>query len=93
MIRTIILAFLLLISCAAKIDPIPRAESTRWDNLTCDQVSELFFEMSVLYHVASDRLNKVETSMAKKLWFELKILTLQNRDSLLLARFQKCKTA
>lgn len=95
-LRATFLAAIMLMSCAASgttVDPIPKGKAMQWDNLTCEEVSELYLEMGLLFTIASKRLETVEGAIARKLWFELKILSLRNHDSLLLARSQKCKSA
>jgi hypothetical protein len=92
-LRTLLISTLIIVACAAKVDPIPEAERSKWDHLTCEQVTELYGEMGILYVVSSNRLKKVKGDFSRKLWMELKLLSLYNHDSLLLARAHKCRQA
>lgn len=90
--KTRFLATLLTIVISlACVGATPKNSPTKWDKLTCEEVVELFNEMGFLYAVSSVRLSGVTGEYPKKLWMELKLLTLQNRDSLAEARAQKCR--
>lgn len=87
--RVLIIALFSLLLIA----PNYHNQNSYLDKLKCDEVIELYNEMSILYHISVLRTVEVKTKPAQDLWKEMKIFTLRAHPLLEEARARACKAS
>lgn len=70
-------------------DPLPPF----LERMTCDEVNDFYKEAALLHNVTTERLKQITSPGSRKLWLEIRMLTISLHAPLVEARARKCRQA
>lgn len=89
-----LIALVILCAClmGAVVDP-NKPLTSFYEKMTCEEVTELYYEAGSLYQLSGERLDVVKSGAAKLFWIHIRQLTLSLHNPLLIRKSQVCKEA